>query len=1489
MAKVSSIGVQAPPASTKEKIGSVLVLGGGIAGMQSALDLANGGYLVHMVTDEPSIGGKMAQLDKTFPTNECSMCLLGPKMSDCLSHPNIIIHTHSVLEKLGGEAGNFTAQVRKKARFIDIDECTACGDCVDACPVKVKDGFNQDQGLRKAVYKLFPQSVPNRFMIDKRGVPPCRSTCPAGTNVQGYVALLSQGKFAEALEVIHRRLPFAGICGRICHHPCEAECNRQEIDQPLAIATLKRAAADYGWEELAKAESQTYTPTRKERVAIIGGGPAGLTAACDLVEKGYQVTIFEALPSPGGWLKYGIPQYRLPEIVVQREIDMLLRHGIEVRNNTRVGSDITLKELKEQYNAVLIAVGVQKSRDLPLEGAGLAGVLPGVSFLRDIKLGQNPRVGKKVVVIGGGNVAMDVARSALRQGGEEVHVVCLESRGEMPAHVWEIEEAEDEGVILHPGWGPKAIVGSGGKVSAVGFRACSAVFDGERRFNPRYDETRTILLDADTVIMAIGQAADLEFLQGQKKVTTARGIVAADSLTKATGDPAIFACGDVAHGPASVIEAVASAHEAAISIDRYLNGAQIAANREKPHQDKLTLPENTPVHPVDRLSQAFAPASLRSGDYREVALGMSKEEAIEEASRCLNCGICSECFQCEKACKKQVIHHDDTDEMLDLSVGALVLAPGFDIFDASLKGEYGYGIYPNVLNSLEFERLLSSTGPTTGHVVRPSDGASPRKVAFIQCVGSRDCGDNGAEYCSSICCMYSTKEALIAREHDANVEPAIFYLDMRSYGKNFDKYVETAKKGGVRYVRAMISSIKEDPVTQNLFIKYINESGDIVEEEFELVVLAVGVRPPKTAASLLATLGIEAHPYGFADTDDFSPTETSRQGIYVAGAFQGPRDIPETVMTASAAAAKAGELLADARNTLRRLKAYPPERDVSEEPVRIGVFICQCGINIASIVNVPEVVAYGQSLPDVVHCQDNLYTCSQDTIKRMKEIIEEKQLNRVVVASCTMRTHQPLFREMLREAGLNQFYFEMANIRDQCSWVHRSEPVGATEKAKDLVRMAAAKVRHHDPLYLHPVPVIPSTLIIGGGVAGMTAALSAASQGFTAYLVEKEAELGGHAREIYRDLEGNDVQQYLHQLTAAVADHPLIKVFTNTQITNFSGHAGHFITSVRSGQDETATDIEHGTVIVATGSEERVAAGYLAGEDPRVITGSAFEKLLAAGQPVKAKQIVMIQCAGSRNEEIKYCSRTCCGQAIKNALLLKKRQPATDIYILYRDIRTYGFMESQYKEARDIGIRFIPYTEQQKPELAKAGSRLSLTVHEPSLKMTINLTPDLVVLASATVPSDTARSLGTMLKVPVNEDGFFVETHAKLGPIDFPSQGIFLCGGAHSPKYLHECIYQAQGAVARASTILSQDNLMAGGVVVNVDPDKCAACLTCVRICPYSVPRIGEDGKAYIEAVQCHGCGSCAGECPNKAIQLQHYKDNQILEKVRALFKEVSA
>mgnify|MGYP005837557737 CR=1 FL=1 len=1464
----------------KPPIGSVLVLGGGIAGMQAALDLASTGFLVHLVTDEPSIGGKMVRLDKTFPTNECAMCLLGPKMTDCQNHPNIRIYTRATLSSLEGEAGNFRATIRKAPRYVDIEECTACGECEAVCPVEVPNDFNQGMGNRKAIYKQFPQAVPNAYLIDKRGIAPCRQACPAGCDVQGYVALISRGKFKEALDTIRRTIPFPGICGRVCTHPCETACNRAQYDDPVAIRALKRAAADYGWSELPVPE----VPRREEKVAIIGAGPAGLTAALELASRGYPVTVYESLPVAGGMMRVGIPAYRLPRHILEREIEEIRRAGVEIRLNSRVES--LDKLFDEGYRAVLVATGAHRGARLGAEGENTLGVLEGVSFLRRVNLGEKVEIGPRVAVVGGGNVAMDVARTALRQGAGEVMVIYRRTRAEMPALPEEVKEAEEEGIKFLFLAAPKRITRQGQHLEVECLRMELGEPDASGRRRPVPVAGSEFTLVVDNLIAAVGQTSDLP----EDWNLTASGRLQVDKDTLATNRPGVFAAGDLVSGPATVVEAIAGGRRAALSIDRYLRGeVLVAPAREK--GEKLGPPENMPVPGGRRLEEEASPPAQRRQDFREVLQGYTLEQAMEEAGRCLNCGICSECLQCVLACKKNAIHHEAVEELEELEVGAVIAAPGFDLFDATLAGQYGYGLYPNVVTSIEFERLLSSTGPTRGEVARPSDGRHPRRIAFIQCVGSRDSAC-GAEYCSAICCMYSTKEAIIAREHDPEVESTIFFLDLRSYGKNFDRYVESARRDyGVRYVRSFISSVKEDPVTRNLSLRYYAE-GELHEEEFDLVVLAIGVRPPRDARKLAGVLGIELNEYGFARTDEFSPTYSTRPGVLVAGAFQGPRDIPETVMNASAAAAAAASFLSAGRGQLVTPKVYPPEREVAGEEPRIGVFVCRCGINIAAVVDVPRVVEYASTLPGVVHAEETVYTCSQDSLKNIRGVIQEKRLNRVVVASCTIRTHQPLFREALREAGLNQFLFEMANIRDQCSWVHKASPDEATEKARDLVRMAVAKVKQHEPLHLHPVPVVQKALVIGGGIAGMTASLALAERGYETFLVEREDTLGGNLRRLRYTMDGRAWQDFLTSTVHQVHENPLIHVYTNARVEGFSGHAGHFTTTVKvqRGGEARTVQLDHGVVIVATGSREHVPAEYLYGQNPRVMTALELEDRLWNDAPEIGgwSQVAMILCVGSRDEERRYCSRTCCGQSVKNALLLKQRNPRAEVYVLYRDMRTYSFLERYYQEAREKGVVFLPFADGTRPEVREGeGGRLEIAVTDQSTGLRVTMEVDALVLATGAVAPEGTSQLGTMLKVPTQDDGFFLETHIKLAPMDFPSQGLFLCGSVHSPKFASEAIYQAEGAVARACTILSQTKLMAGGVVAMVDDSKCAACLTCVRVCPYSVPFINERNVAEINPVQCHGCGVCVAECPNRAIQLQHYRDEQLLAKIRGAFKEV--
>ncbi|MEW6751489.1 MAG: FAD-dependent oxidoreductase [Candidatus Latescibacterota bacterium] len=1465
------------------KVGAVAVLGGGIAGMQASLDLAEAGFRVYLVEREAGIGGRMAQLDKTFPTNDCAMCTISPRLTACDKHPNIDIITRAEAVSVDGEAGRFSLRVRKHPTFVDPVKCNACGDCEAVCPVRLPDEFNQGLGPRKVIHKLYPQTVPNKYTIDKGAPPPCRLTCPAGVNVQGYVALVSQKKYREAVALIRQRHPLPSVCGRVCHHPCESQCNRRQIDEGLAVNALKRFAADAERrrrrEEGAGPDLPPVAAPRGKKVAVVGSGPAGLTAASDLACHGYAVTVFEAAPVPGGMLRLGIPEYRLPRQVLQEEIDDLLAQGIELRLNTPIGPGLTLEDLKAQgYAAVFLAVGAHKSRRLQIEGTQLEGVLHGVEFLRAVSLGEKVEVGRRVVVIGGGNVAVDVAQTALRLGAQEVHLACLESRAQMPAHEWEIEDALEERIVLHCSRGPKRIVGNG-RASGLETLVCSSVFDADGRFNPRLDPGTEGLIEGDTVIVAIGQQTDLDWLgEGSPVRITRRGTFEVDPLTLQTSAEGIFAGGDAATGPASAVQAVAQGHEAAESIRRYLEGEDLRQGREKPQQAPAGVP---PRHfeRVPRQQMARLGAALRVRGFAEIELGLTEEQAVAEASRCLNCGLCSECLQCVAVCQPKAIDHAMQEVVVDLQVGAVIMAPGFECYDARLKGEYGYGRHPNVVTSLEFERMLSASGPYLGEVRRPSDGRHPRRIAWIQCVGSRDasCG-NG--YCSSVCCMYATKEAVMAREHDAQVEPTIFYNDVRAFGKGFERYYESARtERGVRYVKSLISTVKERPQTRNLLLKYALDDGRVEEEEFDLVVLSVGLTPSARAREMAERLDVQLGPYGFVRTGEFTPNQTSQPGILVCGAFEQPMDIPEAVTSASSAAALAAEMLAEARGTLVEEPVYPPERDVQGEEPRVGVFVCHCGSNIARTVAVQEVVAYAATLPHVAHAEHNLYTCSTDAQRHIVEMLAEYRLNRVVVASCTPRTHEPLFRDTLRQAGLNPYLFEMTNIRDQCSWVHAELPREATQKAKGLVRMAAARAATLEPLRDMSFEVTRSGLVIGGGLSGMSAALSLAGQGYQVHLVEKGPELGGRLRHLRYTLGDADPASYLRDLLARIEGEPRISVYTDADIIAFSGHVGHFRTRILTGARE--VELEHGVVIVATGGVEHRPEEYLYGQDARVLTQTELERRLADGGPAfdAPRQVVMIQCVGSRDDEHPYCSRVCCGHAIKNALRLKKHSPQTQVYVFYRDIRAYGTMEEDYRRARQAGVLFIRYEPEARPQVSSEGGVLQVRGHDPVLGAQVCLRPDFLVLSAGIRPHPDALSLGTQLKVPRTTDGTFLEAHLKLRPVDFSNEGMFLCGLAHSPKFARESIVQARGAAARAATVLAKPELSVPATVAHVDEERCAACLTCVRACPFDVPVI-RDGAAYIEAAMCQGCGTCAAACPAKAIEVGHYRDAQIIPMV---------
>ncbi|MEW6377958.1 MAG: FAD-dependent oxidoreductase [Thermodesulfobacteriota bacterium] len=1485
-----------------EKVGAVMVVGGGIAGIQASLDLAESGYYVYLVESSPAIGGVMAQLDKTFPTNDCSMCILSPKLVEAGRHLNIQALTYSEVLKVDGRPGDFEITVKKKPRYIDPSKCTGCGECPQVCPVNIKSQFDEELVDRKAIYRPYAQAFPNIFTIEKGDRAPCTLTCPARINVQGYVALIGAGKYAEALSLIRENLPLPGVLGRICPHPCEKECNRKELDKPVAICGLKRFLADQVPVGAIHAPPASRSEAgelplrgiceqnKEERVAIVGSGPAGLTAAAFLAQKGYPVTIFEALPVVGGMLYAGIPSYRLPREILEKEVKTIQSLGVEIKTNSPIGPNLTFDNLfKEGYRAIFLAVGAHQDQKLGIPGEENPNVIPGVVFLRKANLGQKVEVGQRVAVIGGGNVAIDAARTSMRMGAKEVTIIYRRSRNEMPAYEEDVEEAEAEGIRFQFLTAPTEIVmKSKETISLRCIKMELGETDASGRRRPIPIQGSDFLVEVDTVIPAIGQTPDLSFLKGMGIETTPQGTIKVDPITLKTSMEGIFAGGDVVTRPWIAIEAVAAGKEAAISIDRYLRGQDLNEGRSKPEPKKAKFEEIYAGQPkVSRELMEMLPLEQRQKTFSEVRRGFTEEQAKREALRCLNCGLCSECLQCVGLCKAEAVNHQMKEERVSFRVGSIILSPGFDEYNAARLSAYGYGRFPNVVTSIQFERILSASGPFQGNLLRPSDQKAPKKVAWIQCAGSRDMtGNDGNEYCSSVCCMYAIKEAVIAKEHHHDVETTIFYMDIRAHGKDFDAYYERAKKEyGVRFIRSMVSRVAERPKTKNLIITYIDAESRFQEEEFDLIVLSVGLTPSQGAKDLAQRIGLQLDTYGFCKTGEFSPLDTSKPGIYVCGVFQGPKDIPETVAQASAAVASASSLLADVRGTLTKKKDYPAEVDVRGQEPRIGVFVCHCGINIGGVVNVPEVREYAKTLDGVMYAEENLYTCSQDTQEKIKKAIQENQLNRVVVASCSPRTHEPMFQETIREMGLNKYLFEMTNIRDQCSWVHMHQPEEATKKAKELLRMAIAKSRLLQPLKEPIVEVTKKGLVIGGGLSGMRAALELARQGFDCALVEKEAELGGNLRHIYHTIEGNDPQELLRKTISEVRDHPRIQVFTKATLKNLNGYVGNFKSMISTNGSE--KEFEHGVVIVAVGARESTPTDYLYGQDARVITQKELEeRIILHGEEVnRCQHIVMIQCVGSRTPEHPNCSRICCSVAIKNALKIKERNPDTRITILYRDIRTYGFMERYYTQARNQGIEFIQYELDSKPDLQVEGGLLQLRVKDRILGEEVTLQPDLVVLASTIIPYEN-ETLAKMLKVPLTADGFFLEAHMKLRPVDFATDGIFLAGLAHFPKSITESISQADAAVARATASIAKGYVSVLPTISEVDQTRCVGCGLCELLCPFNAIRVIETergSKAETIAASCKGCGVCSASCPQKAATVHHFSDEQLTAQIEAL------
>lgn len=1315
--------------------GAVLVVGGGVAGMQAALDLANGGFRVYLIDRAPAIGGTAARLDKIFPTNDCAMCMLSPRLAECSRHRDVEIITGAELIDLAGEPGCFTARVRQRARYVDLDRCTACGDCVPACPVRRPDAFNGELSERRAIYKLYPQGTPNAFAVERTDTLPCHSACPAGVRGSALAALSRERRLDDARRLLEQDNPFPGVCVHVCDRPCEAACPRGAIDRPVALADLVGFVAE-------QATSPT-TPLRAGvRVAVVGAGPAGLTAAADLARLGSAVTVLEAAPAAGGALRPLYAERGAASDRLDREIAAISRLGVEIRVDCPVQAPEAL--LGQGYAAVVVATGPGAS-----DGAGS---------------GNEPRT------VGRG--------------------IC-----------W-----------VEPAPTVAAAIGAG-------HRAAETI----RRF---LAEERGALGSGD---------AERSFLRFR------------------------FAPSDRAEGG---------------------EGARLV-----PATPALAP---TPATSASTLGTPPVPSAESRPDG-----GPRPDPALlgsAEASRCLSCGGCAECGACLEVCQPGAVDLAMADRELTLEVGAVVLAMGIEPFDARLKGEYGFGRYPNVLTSLQFERMLSASGPSGGKLFRPSNGAAPRRIAFLQCVGSRDVAC-GRGYCSEICCMFVAEEAVIAREHDPAVQPTVFYLDLRATGKGFERHVVAAERDHrVRYVRSMVSTVREVPGSRDLRVRYVSEDGRPAEEEFDLVVLAVGLGTPDSAQELCHRIGVEVDPYGFTRPSAGSPVTTSRPGVFAAGCAAGPKDIPAAMVEGSAAAAEAARLLGAARGTLTRRKEYPPERDVADEPPRIGVFVCRCGINIGGVVDVPAVAAFARQLPDVAHAEENLYTCSQDTLRRIREQIEELGLNRVVVAACTPRTHEPLYRETAREAGLNPFLAEMVNIREQDSWVHRSEPVAATLKAQELVAMAVARARLLQPIARQRFDVVAEALVVGGGLAGMTAALALANQGFAVCLVEREAALGGHLRRLRYELDGCDPPAMLASLAACVLGHQKIRTFTRATIQQLGGRVGRFSALVRLG-GESPGDlvVTHGALIVAVGARAVQPSGYLYGEDPRVVTQTELEVELAAiehgavaegraGAPDGGpERVVMIQCVGSRTPERPYCGKVCCRQAVKNALKLKALRPDAEVYVLHRDVRTTGVLEEHFRRAREAGVHFLRYEPGRPPEVRRKGAGLEVVAAVDGRAEALPLAADRVVLSVGVAAGDHA-DLAARLKLPLTEDGFFLEAHPKLRPIDFAADGVFLCGLAHSPQTIPDVIAQATGAAARAATLLSQGAVESSGIVAVVDDRRCTGCGLCVAVCAYEARRLDEERRvAVVEEVLCQGCGACAVACPSGATRQLTLERRQVL------------
>ena len=859
---------------------------------------------------------------------------------------------------------------------------------------------------------------------------------------------------------------------------------------------------------------------------------------------------------------------------------------------------------------------------------------------------------------------------------------------------------------------------------------------------------------------------------------------------------------------------------------------------------------------------------------------------------------CDNCGKCVSICPTHAINLNESPRLLTIEVGAIILALGFKAFNPSPLEELGYGRYANVVSAMQYERLASRSGPTEGIITRPSDKQSPRSIAWLQCIGSRD-QENA--YCSSICCMYGTKEAMLARQRLENeVACTIFMMDERAFNKEYHTYFEAARnQHGIRYIRSRISAIVEDPVTHDLILHYADSNGILHDERFEMVVLSTGLQPPDSAREFTQMLDLELNEYGFCHTEKFTPLQTTHSGIYVCGAFASPKEISETIIDASGAAGEVMHLLNDQLNSFPYSREWPflsngslpPEKDVSSKPIRAGIFACTCGGSISQTLDLRGLIRQSSSWPNVVIAEVVDFACLPETLQHIQEHIQQDNLNRIVIAGCSNRTHEALFQRAAREAGLNPYFVELVNLRDQCSRVHLGQPSLANRKALELVRLALGRVEAAQPIHKEASAPIPAALVVGGGLSGMTTALTIADSGYDVILVERSGVLGGNLQEMYYVAEGVNPRRLGRDLINRVRAHQRISAFVRTEVIRHGGHIGHFWADLRStrpnGSSETFR-LEHGAAVIATGAQEMREYPLLS--LPGVITQRELEEMIIH-HPEKIaalKDVVMIQCVRPEGTP-EYCSRVCCTNTLKNAIRLKLFNPGCRVYVLYKNIVTYGFREKFYSEARELGIIFIRYTDEYLPEVLPLGDRLVVRAHDLTLDRPLHLAADLVPLSMPIIPSNGTQHLADMMHLPLSTEGFFAEAQLKLRPMDFMREGIFLAGMAHYPKFIEESLSHAKAAAARALTVLSQPALHYGGVVAVVNPDLCVGCLTCARTCPFGIPEVVEQSgrtgvgglgnAAFIDPAQCQGCGTCTGECPANAIQLMNYTDEQIILK----------